>query len=127
MQGRYYELGAEVTRAEESIRYTRELRDRARRPGAGQCRLESTGQQIAHDEEQLASRARRDRTAGTRSVSGAQQAEALAAAALAEAERELQDWQQRWEVQSRRRSAPPTDVPRSSAPASSTWRISGTG
>src|SRR5579862_3654551 len=30
VQGRYYELGAEVTRTEENIRYTRELRERAR-------------------------------------------------------------------------------------------------
>src|SRR5580704_6640502 len=54
VQGRYYELGAEVTRAEESIRYTRELRERARSDLSQiTVNLGTLAQQIAHDEEQL--------------------------------------------------------------------------
>jgi len=54
VQGRYYELGAEVTRTEENIRYTRELRERQRvELGEVGSALESTGAQIAADEAAL--------------------------------------------------------------------------
>ena len=97
VQGRYYEHGAEVTRAEESIRFGRELRDRARNDLAQvAANLAGNAQQIAHDEQQLSAVAAElaelaplaaDRTRG----------DALASAALAAAEEQLVAWQQRWE------------------------------
>jgi chromosome segregation protein len=97
VQGRYYELGAEVTRTEENIRYTRELRERARgdlsQVGAN---LDSIGQQIVRDEEQLAALqteiAELEPLVEARSTS-----EQQAASAQAAAEAELAAWQQHWE------------------------------
>ena len=97
VQGRYYEHGAEVTRAEESIRFGRELRDRARNDLAQvAASLAANAQQIAHDEQQLAA-------VGAELAELAPLAEARtrgdaqASAALAAAEEQLVAWQQRWE------------------------------
>jgi chromosome segregation protein len=98
VQARYYELGAEVTRTEENIRYTRELRERARADLAqvnGQ--LGTLALQITRDEEQLAG-LRADISALTPLVDSRRGSEQLAAAALADAEAELATWQQRWET-----------------------------
>jgi chromosome segregation protein len=97
VQGRYYELGAEVTRAEESIRYSRELRERARNDLAQvSTNLATNTQQIERDEEQLTALASElselEPLAAARS-----QSDALAGAGLAAAEAELAAWQQRWE------------------------------
>jgi chromosome segregation protein len=97
VQGRYYELGAEVTRTEENIRYTRELRERARGDLAQvSANLGSIGQQIVRDEEQLAALhteiAELEPLVEARSAS-----EQQAASAQAAAEAELADWQQHWE------------------------------
>ena len=97
VQGRYYELGAEVTRTEENIRYTRELRERARidlsQLGVN---LDSIARQIVHDEQQLA--ALRAEIAQLEPLVEARRAsEQLAAGALAAAEAELATWQQHWE------------------------------
>jgi len=97
VQGRYYELGAEVTRTEENIRYTRELRERARvELSQVRVNLESIGQQIVRDEEQLA--ALRGEIAQLEPQVNAQRAsEQLASGALADAEGRLAAWQQHWE------------------------------
>jgi chromosome segregation protein len=97
VQGRYYELGAEVTRTEENIRYTRELRERARGDlSQVSASLESIAQQIARDEEQLATLhteiAELEPLVEVRRAS-----EQQAASALAQAESELAGWQQHWE------------------------------
>jgi chromosome segregation protein len=97
VQGRYYELGAEVTRAEESIRFGRELRERARNDlAAVNSNLAANTQQIVRDEEQLAASATEllelEPLAAARARS-----DGLASAALAEAEAQLAAWQQRWE------------------------------
>ncbi|HEY3808593.1 MAG TPA: chromosome segregation protein SMC [Steroidobacteraceae bacterium] len=97
VQGRYYELGAEVTRAEENIRYGRERRDSARGDlAAVMTNLAANAQQIVRDEEQLAASATEllelEPLAQARTRS-----EALASAALAAAEEQLAGWQQRWE------------------------------
>jgi chromosome segregation protein len=97
IQGRYYELGAEVTRTEENIRYTRELRERAR-ADLSQVRLnlDSIAQQIVDDEQQLA--ALRAEIAQLEPLVDERRArERLAAGALDEAQTELAAWQQRWE------------------------------
>jgi len=97
VQGRYYEHGAEVTRAEESIRFGRELRDRARNDlSQVAANLAGNAAQIAHDEQQLsavaAELAELEPQAAART-----RTDALASAALAAAEEQLIAWQQRWE------------------------------
>jgi chromosome segregation protein len=97
VQGRYYELGAEVTRTEENIRYRRELRERARADLAQvNAGILSAAQQIARDEEQLAS-LRAEMAQLEPLVEARRSSEKLAAEALAAATAELADWQQRWE------------------------------
>jgi chromosome segregation protein len=97
VQTRYYELGAEVTRSEENIRYTRELRERARADLAQlNGNLGSIGQQIVRDEEQLAA-LRLEIAELEPQVEARRGSERLAASALADAEAEMASWQQRWE------------------------------
>jgi chromosome segregation protein len=97
VQGRYYELGAEVTRAEESMRYSRELRERARNDLAQVSgNLATNTLQIARDEEQLTALAS-ELTALEPLAEGRTQSEAIASRSLAAAEAELAAWQQRWE------------------------------
>jgi chromosome segregation protein len=97
VQGRYYELGAEVTRAEENIRYRRELRERARSDlSQVKLNLDSIAQQIVRDEEQLATL--RAEIAELEPLVDARRAsEALASGGLAAADAELAAWQQHWE------------------------------
>ncbi|MFT3905211.1 MAG: chromosome segregation protein SMC [Steroidobacteraceae bacterium] len=101
VQGRYYEIGAEVTRSEESIRYARELRERQRNDLA----------QVGHNATRLADQVQSDELALAAlqeelntlepEVQSHQQAEQECVAKLAEAESRLTDWQQRWEALSR--------------------------
>jgi len=97
VQGHYYELGAEVTRTEENIRYTRELRERARGDlSQVSTNLGAIAQQIVRDEEQLATL--RTEIAELEPMVAARRAsEQQAASALAEAEAKLSGWQQHWE------------------------------
>jgi chromosome segregation protein len=97
VQGRYYEVGAEISRMEQTIQHTRELRERQR---ADLAQAHSTlGDLAAHverDERQL--EALREEIARLApELDGAQLAETAAAEARDAAERELQGWQQRWE------------------------------
>ncbi|MGA8707387.1 MAG: chromosome segregation protein SMC, partial [Steroidobacteraceae bacterium] len=97
VQGRYYELGAEVTRAEESIRFGRELRERARSDLASvSTHLAANAQQIVRDEEQLTASAT-EMLQLEPLVEARTRSEALASAALASADEQLAAWQQRWE------------------------------
>jgi chromosome segregation protein len=97
VQARYYELGAEVTRTEENIRYTRELRERARTDlGQVQASLAAVAQQILRDEEQL-TLLRADIGELSPLVETRRDHNDAAAAALSAAEAQLADWQQRWE------------------------------
>jgi chromosome segregation protein len=105
VQGQYYELGAEVTRAEESIRFGRELRERARTDlGNVSASLSANAQQIVRDEEQLAASASEllelEPLAQERARS-----ESLASTALAAAEEQVTAWQQRWDAFNRELSA----------------------
>ena len=98
-RARYYELGAEVTRAEQSIRYTRELRERARddlaqvnaslgtNSRSRSCATRSSSRRCARSSPS-SSRWLAARSARARQPAGA---------ALAAAEQQLADWQQRWE------------------------------
>ncbi|HYL02747.1 MAG TPA: chromosome segregation protein SMC [Steroidobacteraceae bacterium] len=97
VQGRYYEAGAEISRLEQTIEHTRELRERQRTDlGQAQATLAELLTHIARDERELAT-VRAELAELAPALTAAQAAEQRAAAALEAAERELQDWQQRWE------------------------------
>jgi len=97
-QGRYYETGAEASRAEQSIRHLRELRDRQRNDlTQARATLTELASHIERDERQIAE-LRLEIARLAPELEQAQRAEQSAAEALATAERELADWQQRWET-----------------------------
>ena len=101
VQGRYYQIGAEISRAEQSIQHGRELRQRQRQDleqaeqGATEANLHLTRDQTQTDElraelEQLEP-----------GLSAARERERASAAALAQAEESMQEWQERWEEHNR--------------------------
>jgi chromosome segregation protein len=96
VQGRYYEVGAEISRLEQSIEHTRELRDRQR------ADLEQTltgladlAAHIGRDERELAG-VRGELAALAPERAAAQQAEERTLGACDAAERAVEDWQERW-------------------------------
>jgi chromosome segregation protein len=97
VQGRYYEIGADISRLEQTIQHTRELRERQRSDLAqAHSTLSDLASHIERDERQLTEL--RDEIARLApELEGVQLAEGAAAESLDAAERQLQDWQQRWE------------------------------
>jgi len=101
VQGRYYEVGGDISRLEQAIQHTRELRERQKSDFAQTAAtLADLAAHIARDERETASLKEEIARLGPQ-LAGAQLAESAAAEALAAAERELQDWQQRWEEYNR--------------------------
>jgi chromosome segregation protein len=97
VQGRYYEVGADISRMEQTIQHSRELRDRQRADLAqARSTLADLAAHIERDERQLET-VREEIARLEPEVEGVQLAETAAAEALEAAERELQAWQQRWE------------------------------
>ncbi|HEX4388332.1 MAG TPA: chromosome segregation protein SMC, partial [Steroidobacteraceae bacterium] len=98
VQARYYEVGADISRLEQAIEHTRELRERQR---ADLTQTEGTlaelASHIARDEAQLAALGAELGELAPQ-LAAAEQAERHATQALAAAERAQQDWQQRWET-----------------------------
>jgi chromosome segregation protein len=97
VQGRYYEVGAEISRTEQTIEHTRQLRER-QKTDLAQSRgtLNDLALHIERDEKQLADlRAEIEELAPT--LETTQDAETSAAEALQDAEQALQTWQQNWE------------------------------
>src|SRR5215510_8846193 len=97
VQGRYYQIGAEISRTEQSIQHGRELRQRQRQDleqaeqGATEANLhlardQSQIDELRHELEQLEP-----------GLSAARDRERASAAALGQAEESMQDWQERWE------------------------------
>jgi len=97
VQGRYYEIGGEISRLEQTVKHARELRDRQRTDLAqAHSTLADLASHIERDERQLTEL--RDEIARLApEIEGVQLAEGAAAEAREAAERQLQDWQQRWE------------------------------
>jgi chromosome segregation protein len=97
VQGRYYEIGADISRLEQTIQHTRELRERQRADLAqAHSTLTDLASHIERDERQLTEL--RDEIARLApELEGVHLAEGAAAESLDAAERQLQDWQQRWE------------------------------
>jgi len=97
VQGRYYEVGADISRTEQNIQHTRELRER-QKVDLTQARgtVNDLAMHIGRDERELASlRAELGELAPQ--MESTQAAENAAAAALQAAEQALQAWQQHWE------------------------------
>jgi chromosome segregation protein len=97
VQGAFYQQGAEVARAEQTLAHTRELRERQRRE-LSQVRemLADVSGQLARDEARV-EELRSEIAALDPGAQAAQDAEQRAQAALAEAEAELARWQEAWE------------------------------
>ena len=98
VQARYYEVGADISRLEQSIEHTRELRERQRDDlTQTQTTLAELTQHIERDEAELAAvRAALARLTPEREA--AQHAEDQAAGEAELAEQALQQSQQRWEA-----------------------------
>ncbi len=105
VQGRYYEVGADISRLEQSLEHTRELRERQRNDlSQARATLRDLAAHIGRDEHELgAVRAELERLAPE--IWATQRAESAAAAQLEAAEQALQQWQQRWEEHTGRVSA----------------------
>ncbi|MGH8496572.1 MAG: chromosome segregation protein SMC [Gammaproteobacteria bacterium] len=98
VQGRYYESGAEIARLEQSIKHRRELEARQRQDLEQAIQgLEELGAHIHRDEALLRDI---DDTLHARApdFDCAREAEQSSAAALQEAERRMQAWQQDWDA-----------------------------
>jgi chromosome segregation protein len=98
VQGGFYQQGAEVARAEQTLAHTRELRERQKRE-LSQARemLAEVSGQLARDEARV--EALRSEIAGLDpGASAAQEAEARTHAALETVEAELRQWQESWET-----------------------------
>ena len=105
VQARYYEVGADISRLEQAIEHTRELRERQRTDlTQTEGTLAELASHIARDETQLAALAAELGDLAPQ-LATAEQAERHAAQALEAAERSLQDWQQRWEAHTQQVSA----------------------
>jgi chromosome segregation protein len=97
VQGRYYEIGAEISRTEQTIEHTRQLRERQKNDLAqSRGTLNDTALHIERDEKQLAD-LRQEIEQIEPQLETAQLAEESAASAYADAEQALQLWQQTWE------------------------------
>jgi chromosome segregation protein len=98
VQGRYYQIGAEISRTEQSIQHGRELRQRQKQDleqaeqGAAEASLHLTRDQSQIDE------LRRELELLEPGLGAARERERASAAALAQAEESMQEWQERWEV-----------------------------
>jgi len=105
VQGRYYEIGAEISRTEQNIQHTRELREQQRNELAqARATLAELETHISRDEREVAQlRAEIERLAPD--LAGAQAAEGALNEELATAEQALADWQQRWEGFNREQGA----------------------
>ncbi len=97
VQARYYELGAEVTRTEENIRYTSELRNRHRQDLAQTTTtLVEVGAQIVTDQERVA-QLQAEIAALAPELASLHAAEHTGTESLAAAEAQFAVWQERWE------------------------------
>ncbi|HEU4653235.1 MAG TPA: AAA family ATPase, partial [Steroidobacteraceae bacterium] len=97
VQGRYYQIGAEISRTEQSIQHGRELRQRQRQDleqaerGASEASLHLT-----RDEAQI-EELRRELEQLEPGLVAARERERMSAESLSQAEESMQEWQERWE------------------------------
>ncbi len=97
VQGRHYELGAEISRLEQSIQHTRQLRERQRADlEQSRAGLAELAAHIEREERELAA-VREELEHSLPALGSAQRLERAARDALEASERELAAWQERWE------------------------------
>jgi chromosome segregation protein len=105
VQGRYYEIGAEISRTESSITHTRELREQQRSELAqARATLAELESHIQRDQMQIEQLRSEIAQLGP-DLAQAQAAEGTLNEGLAAAEQELSGWQQRWEDFNREQGA----------------------
>lgn len=98
VQGRYYEIGAEISRSEQSIQHLRDLRERQRNDLAGaKVTRGDLSVHIERDERDL-SVLREEMSGLSPQLELAQTAEHNAADSLSALEAALAEWQERWEA-----------------------------
>ncbi|HTV77251.1 MAG TPA: chromosome segregation protein SMC [Steroidobacteraceae bacterium] len=97
VQGRHYEVGADITRTEQSLQHTREMRERQRNDLAkAREQLAELAALIQRDEQQVAA-LRTELESLLPQSAEATRLEELAAGSQTEREQELAGWQQRWD------------------------------
>jgi chromosome segregation protein len=97
VQGRYYEIGADISRTEQSITHIRELREQQRNELAqARATLAELSSHIDRDEREIA-QLRAEIEKLTPDLVQAQASESALSESLAGEEQALADWQQRWE------------------------------
>jgi chromosome segregation protein len=98
VQARYYEVGADISRLEQAIEHTRELRERQRTDlTQTESALQELSSHLERDATQLAA-VRAELQQLTPELERALQAEGAGEAAREQAEHALHEWQQRWET-----------------------------
>jgi len=98
IQARFYEAGAEVTRIEQSIQYTRELRQRQRADlELARTQAQELREVIARDRGQIDALAAELATM-VPGLEGAHETESASRLALEKAEQALAEWQQNWDI-----------------------------
>ena len=105
VQGRYYQVGADISRTEQSIQHARELRQRQRQDleQAEQTASESN-LHLTRDQSQI-DELRSELEQLEPSLKAAREREQVSTGALQAAEDSMQDWRERWETFSREAQA----------------------
>ncbi len=97
VQGRHYEIGADITRTGQSLQHTREMRERQRTDlGKAREQLAELAALIERDEQQVAA-LRAELTTLQPQAAEATRLEEVVLAEQAQAEQDLARWQQRWD------------------------------
>jgi chromosome segregation protein len=97
VQGRHYEIGADITRTEQSLQHTREMRERQRNDlSKAREQLAELAAIVERDAQQIAELRVEIATLAPQSAQ-ASHLEQLALADQAQSEQELAQWQQRWD------------------------------
>ena len=97
VQGRHYEIGADITRTGQSLQHTREMRERQRNDLAkAREQLAELAALIERDEQQVAALRLEIATLQPQSAEAAR-LEQVVLAEQAQCEQELAQWQQRWD------------------------------
>src|ERR1700733_3471327 len=97
VQGRHYEIGADITRAGQSLQHTREMRERQRNDlSTAHEQLAELAALIERDQQQVAALRTEIATLQPQSTE-ATRLEQVAVASQAHSEQELAQWQQRWD------------------------------
>jgi chromosome segregation protein len=98
VQARYYEMGAAVTRTEQSLDHARQMRERALQEQAQLgSQLSGIAEQAVRDEQQLAA-LRAELAALAPEVDARREQDRLASQTQSAEEAQLAAWQERWEV-----------------------------